>query len=273
MSSQGSPAGVTAVSNMEQVIVNKLLSFWRSPGSRRYFPWMFLIVSVVGSLLKEAQLVPDTYFSSSRNIFNLYFVKVSWGWTLLLLSPFMLLSNSCFSRDVSFLTRRLLALPVATAIWYVFTETFFYIEDVSGTCFQTIAMDAIQDGFVTKVACRRAGFHWFGYDISGHSFILTFSTLFIMEETAPMAYLKTTNLSAFPRLVLSVLYVALNGLMLLWLWMFCCTSVYFHGPLDKLLGTLCGLLGWYATYRLWYRKPLSPGLPPQPHARAQKQHP
>lgn len=258
------------------VIVDKLVSLWRTPGSRRYFPWVFLVLSVAGSLLKELQLVPETYFSSSRNIFNLYFVKVSWGWTLLLLTPFVLLSNSSLNRDVSFLSRRLLSLPVATAIWYVFTETFFYIEDATGSCFRTLSLDAsaaLEADFTSKATCRRAGFHWLGQDISGHSFILTYSALFIMEETAPMAYLKTASISAFPRLVLSLLYIALNGLMFLWVWMFCCTSLYFHSPLDKLLGTLCGLLGWYGTYRLWYLKRLSPGLPPRPHSEARKQHP
>lgn len=228
---------------------------------------------MAGSVLKELDFVPKTYFSSSRNFFNLYFVKVSWGWTLLLLTPFILLSNSSFSRDVSFLTRRLLSLPVATAIWYCFTEAFFYIEDATGSCYRTLSLDVPEGDFSSKASCRRAGFHWLGYDISGHSFILTYSALFIMEETAPMAYLKASNISSFPRLVLNVLYVALNGLVLLWVFMFSCTSLYFHSPLDKLLGTLCGLLGWYGTYRLWYRKPLSPGLPPQPHGRGQKQHP
>uniref|UniRef100_A0A3B4ABS2 Fat storage inducing transmembrane protein 2 n=1 Tax=Periophthalmus magnuspinnatus TaxID=409849 RepID=A0A3B4ABS2_9GOBI len=247
----------------EDVIVDKLVSFWRIPGSKRYFPWIFLLISVMGSLLKELQMVPETYFSSSRNILNLYFVKVSWGWTLLLLTPFVLLSNSSFSRDVSFLTRRLLALPIATAIWYTFTETFFYIEDATGSCYETTAMDVLKDEFTIKSTCRRAGFHWFGYDISGHSFILTYSALFIMEETAPMGYLKNANMSTFPRMVLKFLYISLNGLVFLWVWMFSCTSVYFHNPFDKLLGTLCGLLGWYGTYRVWYLKPLSPGLPPE----------
>uniref|UniRef100_A0AAV2LYZ9 Fat storage-inducing transmembrane protein 2 n=1 Tax=Knipowitschia caucasica TaxID=637954 RepID=A0AAV2LYZ9_KNICA len=224
------------------VIVDKLVCFWGNPNPRRVFPWMFLLISITGSLLKELQLVPETYFSSSRNILNLYFVKVSWGWTLLLLSPFLLLSNASFSRDVSFLTRRLLALPIATAVWYVFTESFFYIEDVTGSCFQTNSMDDLKIEFTSKTMCRRAGFHWLGYDISGHSFILTYSALFIMEETAPMAYLKNANFSALPRLVLNLLYVALNCLVFLWLWMFTCTSVYFHNPFDKLLGTLCGLL-------------------------------
>lgn len=201
-----------------------------------------------------------------------YFVKVSWGWTLLLLTPFLLLSNSTFNRSVSFLGRRLLALVVATAVWYTCTETFFYIEDVTGSCYETDTMDVINKEFMSKISCRRAGFHWHGYDISGHSFILAYSALFIVEETAPMAFLKTAALSSLPRMVLNLLYVALNLILIIWMWMFACTSVYFHDISHKLLGTACALLGWHLTYRVWYLKPLSPGLPPQRHPKEQKQH-
>ncbi|KAM9342057.1 acyl-coenzyme A diphosphatase FITM2 [Pholidichthys leucotaenia] len=254
------------------VIVNNLVTLWRIPAVRQNFPWAFLAVSAVGSILKELELVPETYFSSSKNALNVYFVKVSWGWTLLLLTPFLLLSHSTFSRSVSFLGRRLLSLVVATAIWYTCTETFFYIEDVTGMCYEGKTLNTIKNEFTSKATCRRAGFHWYGYDISGHSFILAYSALFIMEETAPMGSLKTTGQSAMPRLVLNLLYVALNLIIFIWVWMFVCTSVYFHDPTHKLLGTICGLLGWYLTYQVWYLKPLSPGLPPQRHPKEQKQN-
>ncbi|KAM7405269.1 hypothetical protein PAMP_012543 [Pampus punctatissimus] len=254
------------------VIVDKLVTLWMKQAVRQLFPWTFLVISVFGSVLKDLELVPQTYFSSSRNALNVYFVKVSWGWTLLLLTPFLLLSNSSFSRSVLFLSRRLLSLAVATAVWYICTETFFYIEDKTGSCFETKTMDVINKEFTSKASCRQAGFHWQGYDISGHSFILAYSALFIMEETAPMAYLKTASLSALPRMVLNLLYVALNLIVIIWVWMFACTSVYFHDMDHKVLGTICGLLGWYLTYRVWYLKPLSPGLPPQRHPKEQKQH-
>lgn len=214
----------------------------------------------------------SSLLSKLPSFFFRYFVKVSWGWTLLLLTPFILLSNYSFSRSVSFLGRRLLSLVVATVIWYIVTRTFFYIEDASGSCFQLTTKDVVKKDFTSKVTCRHAGFHWFGYDISGHSFILTYSALFIMEETAPMDYMKTFIRSALPQMLLNCLYVALNSIISLWVWMFMCTSVYFHDPIDKLIGTLCGLAGWYATYRVWYHKPLSPGLPPRRHTKEQKQH-
>lgn len=201
-----------------------------------------------------------------------YMVKVSWGWTLLLLTPFVLLSNSSFSRSVYFLGRRLLSLAVATAIWYICTQTFFYIEDVTGSCFETNTRDAIIQEFTSKATCRRAGFHWHGYDISGHCFILAYSSLFIMEEMAPMASVKTASHSALPRMVLNLLYIALNLIVIIWVWMFVCTCVYFHDPSHKLIGTVSGLLAWHLTYRVWYLKSLSPGLPPQRHPKEQKQH-
>lgn len=188
----------------------------------------------------------------------------------MLLTPFILLSNS--NRRVELLGRRLLSLVVATAIWYACTEAFFYIEDVTGSCFETDAKEVVKEEFLSKASCRQAGFFWHGVDISGHSFILTYSALFIKEEIAPMASLKKPSLSALPRMVLKLLYVALNVIVIIWVWMFTCTSVYFHSPTDKLVGTICGLLGWYLTYQLWYLKPFSPVLHPQHHLREHKQH-
>ncbi|XP_054912816.1 acyl-coenzyme A diphosphatase FITM2 [Poeciliopsis prolifica] len=248
------------------VIVELLVSVWRIPAVRQSFPLLFLFISFLGSILKELDLVPQSYFSSSKNFVNLYFVKVSWGWTLLLLSPFLLFSSFA-NQSRSALLKRLLALAVATAVWYVCTGTFLYIEDVTGSCFESKTA-SIANTFTSKAACRRAGFHWQGHDISGHSFILSYSSLLIMEETSIMTVLKTGGLH---RTLLNLLYVALNLIVATWVWMFACTSVYFHSPQDKLLGTACGLLGWFLTYRYWYQKSFSPGLPLQHHQKEQKE--
>lgn len=205
-------------------------------------------------------------------IFCSYFIKLSWGWTLLLLTPFILLANSLFSRKAPFLGRRVLSLVVATAIWYVCTAAFFYIENVTGSCYETDTMDITKKEFTLKVSCRQAGFHWHGYDISGHAFILAYSSLFIVEEIAPMGSLKMGSYSALPRVVLNFLYVALNLILMIWVWMFACTAVYFHDLSHKLVGTVCGLLAWFLTYRVWYLNPLSPGLPPVRQPKEQKQH-
>ncbi|XDV46034.1 hypothetical protein PO909_014011 [Leuciscus waleckii] len=243
-------------------LVNSLACFWRQPYTRGYLPHLFLCISFTGSVLKMIDLVPESYFSSSRNVLNLYFVKVSWGWTIVLLLPFILYSNY-YNKSHRFVLRRLTSLLVATLIWYTCTEIFFYIEDVTGSCYESDNMQVIHGDITTKAACRKAGFIWDGFDISGHSFILTYSSLVIVEEMVPMSHITDVSRNA----PLDCLYIALNAIVVIWIWMFGCTSVYFHDIIDKILGTSCGILGWYVTYVVWYPFLFSPGLPPQ-----QKQH-
>lgn len=52
------------------VIVDKLVTLWRIPAVRHNFPWIFLLISVFGSVLKGLEIVPQTYFSSNRNALN-----------------------------------------------------------------------------------------------------------------------------------------------------------------------------------------------------------
>lgn len=191
-------------------------------------------------------------------LFCRYFVKVSWGWTLFLLVPFVVLSNS-LNRPPKFVLRRLCSLLVATAVWYVCVNTFELIEEATGTCYETSTKEVIHGELTGKGVCRKNGFVWDGCDISGHSFILSYSALVISEEMAAMV----ADVRGFRKPLLNVLYLSMSVIVYLWLFMFISTSVYFHSPLDKFIGTACGLLAWYLTYRVWYRKRLSPGLPPQ----------
>ncbi|KAJ8369705.1 hypothetical protein SKAU_G00097330 [Synaphobranchus kaupii] len=190
-----------------------------------------------------------------------YFVKVSWGWTLLFLFPFITLSNAP-NRGLPFVLRRLGSLAVATGVWYACTHSFAYIEDITGSCYESRALEEMRLELSSKADCMRAGLTWHGYDISGHSFNLPYFALVIAEEIAPMIELKGAGWRgpAYVDVALDVLYVALNGIVALWIWMFACTAIYFHDISHKLLGTSCGILGWYLTYQVWYPKPISPGL-------------
>lgn len=127
-------------------------------------------------------------------------------------------------------------------------------------------MQVIRGDITTKAACKKDNFLWDGFDISGHSFILSYSALVIVEEMVAMLHIPDSHRNPF----LDGLYIALNVIVAIWLWMFACTSVYFHDFIDKLLGTSVGILGWYVTYVVWYPKCPLPGLPPQPNE--QKQH-
>lgn len=191
-----------------------------------------------------------------------YFVKVAWAWTFCLLLPFIALTNYHLTGKAGLVLRRLSTLLVGTAIWYGCTAIFSNIEHYTGSCYQSPALEGIRKEHQSKQQCHREGGFWHGFDISGHSFLLTFCALMIVEEMAVLHEVKTDR-SHCLHTAITTLVVALGSLTFIWVWMFLCTAVYFHNLSHKVFGTLFGLLGWYGTYGFWYLKSFSPGLPPQ----------
>lgn len=112
-----------------------------------------------------------------------------------------------------------------------------------------------------------------GHDISGHSFLLTHSTLFLMTEIAPTLSVlletltgqpsgaqtrqgrMTPTMSAARSRIESTVgrkYAAFGTTVLIgiWWWMLLMTSLYFHTPQEKLSGFAAGVLGWWCSYTL-----------------------
>ncbi|XP_061487397.1 acyl-coenzyme A diphosphatase FITM2 [Rhineura floridana] len=229
---------------------------------RRAMPWGLLGLMLGGSLIKELAPLPECYMSNKRNLLNVYFVKLAWAWTLCLQLPFISITNYLVTRNIVVVVQRLSALMVGTAIWYVCTGVFLHIEDLTGSCYKSSTLDVLRKEHPNRLQCHQAGGFWHGFDISGHSFLLSYCALITVEE---MAVLHFVNTSRKPRLhtLVNGLFLVLSCLTLVWVWMFFTTAVYFHDFSQKLFGTLVGLSAWYGTYRFWYLTPLSPGLPPQ----------
>ncbi|XP_004414150.1 PREDICTED: fat storage-inducing transmembrane protein 2 [Odobenus rosmarus divergens] len=229
---------------------------------RRYLPWALAASMMAGSLLKELSPLPESYLSNKRNVLNVYFVKLAWAWTFCLLLPFIALTTYHLTGKAGLVLRRLSTLLVGTAIWYVFTVLFSNIEHYTGSCYQSPALERVRKEHQSKQQCHGEGGFWHGFDISGHSFLLTFCALMIVEEMAVLHEVKTDRSHRLHTPITS-LVVALGFLTFIWVWMFLCTAVYFHNLSQKVFGTLFGLLSWYGTYGFWYLKSFSPGLPPQ----------
>ncbi|XP_008849226.1 fat storage-inducing transmembrane protein 2 [Nannospalax galili] len=229
---------------------------------RRYLPWVLAAGMLAGSILKELSPLPESYLSNKRNVLNMYFVKMAWAWTVFLLLPFIALTNYHLTGKTSLVLRRLSTLLVGTAIWYVCTALFSNIEHFTGSCYQSPALEGIREECQSKQQCHREGGFWYGFDISGHSFLLSFCALMIVEEMAVLQEVKMDR-SHCLHIATTILVVALGFLTLIWMWMFLCTAIYFHNLTQKVFGTSFGLLGWYGTYKYWYLKSFSPGLPPQ----------
>ncbi|XP_024998180.2 acyl-coenzyme A diphosphatase FITM2 [Gallus gallus] len=236
---------------------------------RRRLPWLLLGLVFLGSALKDGDLVPETPMQNKRNVFNVYFVKVAWAWTFWLLLPFIGVTTYLFAKSkflygptksILAALRRLSTLLVGTAVWYVCTELFVYIENLTGTCSTSSKLSEPHQLYATKQECHRNNGIWNGFDISGHCFLLSYCALMIVEEMAVLEGLSIDRNSRL-RVVINGLFVSLCFLTMIWVFMFLCTTVYFHDFSQKLLGALIGLAAWYATYRVWYLKPFSPGLP------------
>ncbi|NXX82940.1 FITM2 protein, partial [Urocolius indicus] len=236
---------------------------------RHRLPWLLVAIVVVGSALKDGDLVPETPLASKRNPLNVYFVKVAWAWMFWLLLPFITLTAYQFAkskllyspvRHVVAVLRRLSVLLVGTAIWYNCTSLFLYIENLTGTCSAVGKAGEPRHLYATKHECQRANGSWNGFDISGHCFLLSYCAMMIVEEVAVLEGLSMDHNSKL-HVVINGLFVSLCFLAGIWVFMLLCTALYFHDFSQKLIGLAVGLSAWYGTYRFWYLKPVSPGLP------------
>ncbi|CAB4061338.1 unnamed protein product [Lepeophtheirus salmonis] len=135
---------------------------------------LYIIGTLILSILSEFSSFSQTknYLSNPHNIFNIYGVKYGWGWTLAGTLPFIT-STSIVLKGKS-LPYGMIRLAIATGIWFISTCIFQSIESTTGIC--------NSPQYYTKVTCRRAGFNWSGFDVSGHSFLLIWNNLFILEE-------------------------------------------------------------------------------------------
>lgn len=136
-----------------------------------YLGSLFLI-----SLIGDFVPFPKTYLARSDNLFNVYFVKMGWAWTLLFVVPFLSLTSiviNCGDKQ-KLLWNHSSRLMVATVFWFFWTKLFNIIEASYGKC--------TYKNFGSKSSCLKAGHFWGGFDLSGHAFILIYSSLILIEE-------------------------------------------------------------------------------------------
>jgi len=139
---------------------------------------VYALIIIVGSTLKYFDIAPSTYLSSKHNIFNYYFAKLGWGWSMILLVPFVYLTTLIYTRgDYRLIGRHLIRLLVATGVWYVIVVLFVRVEAATGSCKHVDMRGA------PRHVCLKGGHEWEqGHDFSGHTFMLLYLLLVINEE-------------------------------------------------------------------------------------------
>lgn len=90
------------------------------------------IVSLIGDFIP----FPKTYFARSDNLFNVFFVKIGWGWTLLFTVPFLVMTSYtlCCGDMKKLLRHHAPRIVIATFFWFFWTKLFNLIETSYGKC-------------------------------------------------------------------------------------------------------------------------------------------
>lgn len=244
---------------------------------------VYMAALVCGSLVCDFLPVPKGYFARKNNMFNYYFVKWGWGWTLVSVGTFLGLTSWVYCcGNTEKIKKHFYRLLIGTAMWFCWTKSFILIESYTAGC--------LSEKYTTKLTCVRSGNIWKGFDISGHSFLLIYCSLFIAEEAKSirgwerigelirndefdddsplkglsgdeMNHLKDNYVKLTP--YVRAAFLNLTVFSILWDTMLVATIVYFHSMVQKVVGGCIAILMWYATYKWWYQLPSSPGLPGQ----------
>lgn len=249
------------------------------------------ILCLLLSIIFDVVSFPPTYFSSSKNPINLYFVKVAWAWNLALIVPFVVLTSYAISRGkITNIILHLLRIVIVTFFWWFWTNLFHNIDIGFGFCSDKSCN--------TQKECRLRGSKWYSVDISGHTFILIFGSLFLIEEAYSFInwpllkyYIKReddnssegelNSSKTFKSLsendtemlkwcfkkftpYINSLFIGITILQMLWDIMLIITILYYHISYEKIIGGGIAILSWYFIYRICdkYLKPISnlPGL-------------
>ncbi|EFO17685.1 hypothetical protein LOAG_10816 [Loa loa] len=212
------------------------------------------------SLFAALVPLPDHYyFVKKNNILNNYFVKLGWFWTCIVVCPFIWYISTAIGQSMSGIIQNLSRMVIATIVWYYCTHSFVVFEHMTGHCYGS--------ELSPRSSCSVDGGKWVpGFDISGHCFILIYSSLIICEEA--LAFRSITIVHRTRRTpsvknenLIRIFFICMCVLHLLWDFELLISVLYYHHIYHKVMGALIAILCWYFTYHIWYRKV---GIPPLP---------
>ena len=240
----------------------------------------YMFALIICSLLKDFNLINQRYYlSRKQSLLNVYFVKFGWAWTLVTTVPFVLMTSIVITNGNQNLVRKnLTRLIIATFFWYTLTSLFEIIDTRTGRC----SLKSVQ----TKLDCKVNRNEWLeSFDISGHTFLLMYSLLVMVEESKVFEHWEALKknleskaqeaaennetdkkikwfiiLTPFIKFFL----ISMAILAVLWEFMLLVTFLYYHEMMHKLIAACFAIAAWFITYQTWfsYRNLfLSPGLP------------
>lgn len=204
------------------------------------------VFSFLGDHIQEFQAY--IYTAQPHNIFNDYFVKFGWAWTLAAFAPLALMSGLSYNGATGAFWS-CVRIAIATGVWFGCTKLF--------------------DEIRTRLSP--------GLDISGHSFILIWSIMVMVAESS--AYegwdvlrqsliSKQSSTESFGKrrarfllntftlpMRLGLIFTAL--LSILWDVMFFSTILFYHTWVEKIIATGLAIFVWLLVYEGIYTLPIT----------------
>lgn len=142
-----------------------------------------------------------------------------------------------------------------TAGWYISVSIFDHFHGTSGFCSEAFTWDIS--------TCKSE--HVRRIDISGHTFLLLFCILIILEESrlfeqwslvkkkTSSRNLKIRRLHSQYSVFVYLLVILVVLLFVLWHVMLLSTLLYFHDTLQKVLGALFAVTSWLLLYKVIFK--------------------
>ncbi|UJR10502.1 hypothetical protein I4U23_014705 [Adineta vaga] len=249
-------------SDIGRIFHHVILSFCRriifAPPTLKILVYFSLII--LGPFLKDLHVVSNASLSLKTNSFNQYISRIGWTWSILLLLPFVYLTSLIYTHGhYGLIIRHLLRLFIATMIWYISTSIFIRIESLTGMC------KPVNIRGITSRFCRASRYQW----QEGHTYFLLYALLVINEEVkfysdnwkkiedankyANNNPIDQTRIRLFS-IPITILYMLLAILTILWEFMLLSTVFYLYNILHKLIAASFAVFFWFITYRIWYRQ-------------------
>jgi hypothetical protein len=242
---------------------------------------LYFIGLIFFSVLKDFQYVPFSYFKLRENVFNVYFVKYAWIWTVMFTFPFIFMTSCVYTAANSFSIRcHASRILISTAIWYLCTSLFDYVSSKTGRCSQ---------GLFTKNICKFNGYRWINsFEFSDQTFLLMHCLFFIIEEAkafckwdkikedifkhdeSTSSQNSIENMKKIKRWFnIFSPYIKINFILLAFLTLLCevmliSTFLYYQTIIQKILSAFVSVIIWFLTYRCFYpneKLPFNPGAP------------
>lgn len=167
--------------------------------------------------------LPEDFKIDKANILNQWFVKLGWFWTSTLLLP--LAFSSIRVDDKKNVSLAIFRIILSSILWYVSVNFFQFLDSTTG------------------------------FDISGHTFLLTFSNLLLSSE---MKHSEKSTAISKPEACYAILPEALKLPLLvlrtIWDFMLLQTILYYHTILQKAVALVWAIGSWYLLHTLFYER-------------------